>query len=46
MMLRRKQDPIFKSIDFIKNFIGIRGEDKRVIFCKYEERNIRYEELF
>ena len=46
MMLRRKQDPIFKTIDFIKNFIGVRGEDKRVVFCKYEHNKIVYKDLF
>lgn len=35
-MLKRKQDPIFRRIDFIKNFIGVTEEDKRIIFVKYE----------
>ena len=44
--MRRKQDPIFKPIDFIKNFIGVAEEDKKVIFCKYEENKIMYKDLF
>jgi hypothetical protein len=45
-MLRRKQDPVFKPIDFIKNFIGVTDEDKRIIYCKFDAENIKYENLF
>jgi len=45
-MLRRKQDPIFKPIDFIKNFIGIENEDKHIYFCKYEDGKPKYKQLF
>lgn len=35
LMLKRKQDPIFKKIDFIKNFIGVTEEDKRIMVIKH-----------
>lgn len=45
-MLRRKQDPIFKPIEFIKNFIGISDEDKNIFFCKHQEGKTKYPDLW
>ena len=44
-MLRRKQDPIFKPINFIKNFIGVEDEDSHILFCKHEDFNAKYQQL-
>ncbi len=44
--MKRKQDPIFKKIDFIKNFIGVVEEDKRILVIKHEENAVKYEKLF
>ena len=44
-MLGRKQDLIFKPIDFIKKFVGIEDEDSHILFCKHEESNPKYPQL-
>lgn len=44
-MLRRKQDPQFRNIDFIKNFIGVDNEDKSIVVAKYNRSDCLYQEL-
>lgn len=46
LTLKRKQDPIFKKIDFIKNFIGVADEKNRMMYVKYESGKCKYEGLF
>jgi uncharacterized protein (UPF0371 family) len=46
LTLKRKQDPFFKKIDFIKNFIGVTEEDRRIIYIKHEATKCKYEHLF
>ena len=45
MTLRRKQDPIWKTIELIRNDITVSDEINNIIFVKYEKANIKYVNL-
>lgn len=45
MTLRRKQDPIWKTIEIIRNNISVTDEINNVFFVKYEKANVKYGEL-
>ena len=45
MTLRRKQDPIWKTIEIIKNNITVTDEINNVFFVKYEKGSIKYVQL-
>lgn len=45
LLSRRKLDPIWKEIAYIKNFITVEDPTERIFVIKYEESDARYEEL-
>ncbi len=45
LTLRRKQDPIWRTIEIIKNNITVNDEINNVIFVKYDRLSVKYENL-
>jgi len=45
MTLRRKQDPIWKTIEVIKNNITVTDELNNIFFVKYEKANVKFMNL-
>jgi hypothetical protein len=45
LTLRRKQDPVWKTIETIRNNITVNDELNNMFFVKYEKNSIKYANL-